>query len=92
MPQVFKIGAYWIYFWSNENDPLEPIHVHVAEGKPVANATKIWITCSGKCYLANNNSNIPQKVLKNIMRIIEARSDEIISKWKDYFGEIKYYM
>jgi len=25
MPQVFKIGAYWVYFWSNENIPLEPI-------------------------------------------------------------------
>ena len=44
MPQVFKIGAYWVYFWSNENDPLEPVHVHVSEGKPTKNATKIWIT------------------------------------------------
>lgn len=25
MPQVFKIGSYWVYFWANENDPLEPI-------------------------------------------------------------------
>ena len=44
MPQVFKIGAYWIYFWLDENTPLEPIHVHVAMKKPVKNATKIWIT------------------------------------------------
>ena len=92
MPQIFKVGSYWIYFWSNENDPLEPIHVHVALGKPVEGATKIWITSTGKCYLANNNSNIPLKVLKNIMRIIEARSEEIISKWKDYFGKVTYYM
>ena len=28
MPQVFKIGSYWVYFWANENEPLEPIHVH----------------------------------------------------------------
>ena len=26
MPQIFKIGSYWVYFWANENDPLEPIH------------------------------------------------------------------
>ena len=32
MPQIFKIGPYVIYFWSDENMPLEPIHVHVAEG------------------------------------------------------------
>ena len=30
MPQVFKIGSYWVYFWFNENEPLEPIHVHVS--------------------------------------------------------------
>lgn len=23
MPQIFRIGAYIVYFWSNENDPLE---------------------------------------------------------------------
>ena len=48
MPQLLKIGPYIIYFWSNENDPLEPIHVHVAEGKPSATATKLWITGAGK--------------------------------------------
>ena len=34
MPQVFKIGQYWVYFWANENEPLEPIHVHVSPGMP----------------------------------------------------------
>lgn len=53
MPQVFKIGSFWVYFWANENKPLEPIHVHVAVGKPVANATKYWITRSGKAVLAH---------------------------------------
>ena len=35
VPQVFKIGGYLVYFWVNENDSLEPVHVHIAEGKPV---------------------------------------------------------
>lgn len=39
MPQVFKIGSYWVYFWSNESEPLEPVHVHVSQGAPSANAT-----------------------------------------------------
>ena len=91
MPQVFRIGSYWIYFWTNENDPLEPIHVHVSEGKPSANATKIWITQAGKAYVCNNNSQIPEKVLRNIVRIIEARSGEIIQKWISYFGNVHYF-
>ncbi len=91
MPQVFKIGSYWVYFWSNENDPLEPVHVHVSEGRPQANGTKIWITESGNCLVENNNSQIPERILRNIVRIIEARSDEIIEKWKNFFGETRFY-
>lgn len=91
MPQVFKVGSYWIYFWANEGKPSEPIHVHIAEGAPVENATKVWITSRGKCILANNNSYIPEKTLRNIMRIIEARSSEVVDKWTNFFGEIVYY-
>ncbi|MBQ3514985.1 MAG: DUF4160 domain-containing protein [Lachnospiraceae bacterium] len=91
MPQVFKIGSYWVYFWANEGDPKEPVHVHVSQGNSQANATKIWITKAGKCLLSNNNSNIPNIALRNIMRIIEARSTEIINKWYSFFGEIEYY-
>ena len=71
MPQVFKIGADWGYFWSDENEPLEPVQIHIAEGKPVKNATKVWITRSGNCLVANNTSHIPERTLKNIVRIIE---------------------
>ena len=91
MPQVFKVGSYWVYFWPNEQDPLEPIHVHIAQGKPIKNGTKVWITKAGKCYLCNNNSKIDERILRNILKVIEARSREIIEKWIDYFGEIRYY-
>ena len=43
MPQIFRMGEYWIYFWTNENKPVEPIHVHIAKGKPSENATKVLI-------------------------------------------------
>lgn len=38
-------------FWSNENSPLEPVHVHIAEGRASANATKLWITSTGKAMM-----------------------------------------
>ena len=91
MPQIFRFGPYWIYFWTNESKPLEPIHVHISEGKPAPNATKIWITRTGKCLVCNNNSRIPGRILRNMERMIEARSKEVIEKWYDYFGEISYY-
>lgn len=91
MPQIFRFGSYRIYFWANENKPLEPIHVHIANGSPVQNATKVWITRSGKCFLCHNKSKIPERILRNMMRMVEARSSEVIEKWYDYFGEIRYY-
>ena len=91
MPQIFKIGSFWVYFWSNEGNPLEPIHVHVAEDAPTANATKVWITRAGKCLLAHNDSRINVRVLQNILRIIEARSEEVVNKWVVFFGEISYF-
>ena len=91
MPRIFRFGEYWIYFWTNENKPLEPVHIHVAKGAPIANATKIWITSTGNCLLCNNNSHIPNHTLSNIMRMIEARHDDVIQAWIQYFGEIRYF-
>ncbi len=91
MPQVFKIGSYWVYFWANENKPLEPVHVHVSKGKPNSNATKFWITKSGKCLLANNNSEYDSKTLNYLSKAIEANCNIVIEKWLSFFGEITYY-
>lgn len=41
MPQIFRFGPYWVYFWTNEGKPLEPIHVHISQGHSSANTTKI---------------------------------------------------
>ena len=90
MPQIFRVGPYSIYFWSNENNPLEPIHAHIAEGKATANAKKVWITSTGKTILSHNKSQIPVRTLKKLMRLIEANSGQIIEKWIEQFGEIRY--
>jgi len=91
MPQVFKIGSYLVYFWLNESLPLEPIHVHVAEGTPSGNATKIWLTKAGGAVLCNNYSQIPARQLRIIMDIIETRHMEIEELWMRKFGDISYY-
>lgn len=90
MPQIFKVGPYTVFFWANESDPLEPLHVHVAE-RASQNATKIWITATGKCYLCHNKSRIPDRILRDLMRVIEARSEEIKTRWLAFFGEVSYF-
>ena len=56
MPQILRIDPCIVFFWSNENSPLEQVHVHIAEGRATANATRIWITSSGKALLCHNGS------------------------------------
>ena len=50
MPQILRIGPYSIYFWSNEGEPLEPVHVHISEGQATSTATKFWITSTGQSF------------------------------------------
>ena len=91
MPQLLRIGPYSIYFWSNEGDPLEPIHVHIPEDRATSTATKLWITSTGKVILSNNNSKIPDKILRKLIRMVEANSGDIIEEWLNQFGEIRYF-
>lgn len=91
MPSLFTISGYKVYFWSNDGN--EPIHIHVSKGKPSPNATKLWLTRSGGCILANNGSNIPIQELNELMEIISAQFFLICSEWKKHFvvNEIKFY-
>ncbi|MBR0496202.1 MAG: DUF4160 domain-containing protein [Treponema sp.] len=91
LPSIFKIGSYAIYFWSNEN--CEPVHIHVAKGNPVPNATKVWLTSTGGCILANNNSRIPEHQLNNILKIVSDQFFLICSEWQKHFGKnmLKFY-
>lgn len=91
MPSIFTVSGYKVFFWSNENN--EPVHVHIAKGKPTQNATKVWLTRSGGCILANNGSNIPHKELNDLLEFISAQFFLICLEWKKFFleNEIHFY-
>lgn len=57
------------------------------------NFTKVWITKSGGCILANNKSSIPSKDLGELLETIVNNYFYIISEWKKHFPEedIKFY-
>ncbi len=91
MPSLFTVSGYKIFFWSNETG--EPIHVHISKGKPNPNATKIWLTKTGGCIVANNGSNIPPTELHELMDFVSAQFFLICSEWRKFFvvNEIKFY-
>ena len=83
LPKLFTVSGYIVYFWSNEEG--EPIHVHISKGKPSPNATKIWLTKTGGCIVANNGSKIPNRELNELMECISAQFFLICAKWKQFF-------
>ena len=91
MPQLLRIGPYTFYFWSNESEPLEPVHVHIVEGRPTPDATKIWITATGRALLCHNKSKIPERVLNRLLRVVEANACEFVQAWREHFGEARYF-
>lgn len=83
MPSLFMLLGYKIYFWANEGS--EPIHIHIAKGKPTANGTKVWITQRGGCILANNNGQIPARDLAKLLEVIESQVFFITWRWQEFF-------
>ena len=57
------------------------------------NSTKVWLTKSGGCILANNVGHIPQNELNRLLEIIPLYYFKIVSKWKENYGidEVKFY-
>jgi len=89
-----KVIGYKIFFWSNENG--EPIHVHISKGNPTDNSTKVWLTKTGGCIIANNKSQIPENDLNKLLSIISKHYFLIVSKWREYYkikdiNDVKFY-
>ena len=67
------------------------MHVHIASGRPTPDATKIWITGTGRALLCHNKSKIPERVLNRLLRVVEANADEFVRAWREHFGEARYF-
>ena len=91
MPQLLRVGPYTLYFWSNESDPLEPVHVHIVEGRPTPDATKVWITSTRRALLCHNKSKIPERVLNRLLRVVEANAEAFLEAWQEHFGEARFF-
>lgn len=92
MPSILSDAyGYHIYFWSNEGEPLEPIHFHISK-HPHKNATKIWVLKDGSLEICNNNDDIPTNELKRILRLMSLpiNIERTKKKWIDHFDEISY--
>lgn len=80
MPTVLRIDGYRLYFYSNEGDPREPVHVHVEKGEAEA---KVWLVPNIALSESHGFNAIE---LRGIMLIVERHRDTIERAWHDHFG------
>ena len=80
MPKVFEWNGYRFHFFSNEGDPLEPMHIHVTKAGADA---KFWL--SPEVSVAYSKGFAP-RVLSQLIGVIEQRREEIESAWHDFFS------
>ena len=79
MPVIARYRGYRLFFFSNEGNPLEPVHVHVRNGARVA---KFWI--EPQISLAEAYEMSPSE-LKEIENIIQENESKIKEAWHDHF-------
>jgi hypothetical protein len=81
MPVIFRYKGFRFFFFSNEGDPREPVHIHVKKGLAAA---KFWID---PVVSVAQSRNITAVTLAELARVIEARKSLIERRWYEYFSE-----
>jgi hypothetical protein len=80
MPEVFRERGFRFFFYSNEGNPREPVHIHVEKDNCEA---KFWLY--PKVSVAYNDG-YDSRALRLITAIVEANRDRIEGAWHRYFG------
>ena len=79
MPVVFKYKGYRFFFFSNEGEPPEPLHIHVRRAEATA---KFWLfpLSLSESYGMNSSE------LGELMRVIEENKELIERYWNEHFS------
>jgi len=81
MPVVLRNEGYRFFFFSNEGESREPIHVHVRKAEKVA---KFWLEPT---ILLVESYAMTSAELKKIERIIEDNQALIKRCWHEHFSD-----
>lgn len=81
MPVIFRYKGFRFFFYSNEGNPREPVHVHVRSGD--GSEAKFWL--KPQVRLANNDG-FDARTLRELATEVEANQALIEERWHEYFG------
>lgn len=80
MPVIFRYKGFRFLFFSNEGDPLEPLHIHVQKGECIA---KFWI--EPNVHLAESYGFLSSELIL-FAEHIEKNKKLIERCWNEYFS------
>jgi len=81
VPSIFRYKGYRFFFYSNEGDPLEPLHVHVIRGESVA---KFWV--EPEVSIAESYG-MKSAELTMLRKVVSQNKDVIKRAWDGYFSK-----
>jgi hypothetical protein len=81
MPEIFRYKGFKFFFFANEGNPLEPLHVHVRKGEAIA---KFWILPS---ISVAESYQLKSSELKELAQVIEVNQGLITRSWNEFFGK-----
>jgi hypothetical protein len=79
VPKIFEYNGFKFFFFSNEGEPREPLHVHVRKAGALA---KVWL--HPEIELAENHG-FSASDLRIILAEVDKRKIEIREAWHAYF-------
>ncbi len=80
MPTVFRSGGFRFFFYSNEGDPREPIHIHIESSDGDA---KIWLQPEIKIA---DSYGYNDKTLRILITLVRENTDLIEGTWNEHFA------
>jgi len=80
MPAIFRYKGFRFFFYSNEGNPREPLHVHVRSSEGEA---KFWL--KPEIMLAESYG-FDARTLKELAQAAEQNFELIERTWNDYFA------
>jgi len=80
MPVVFRYKGFRFFFYSNEGDPREPLHIHVEKDNAEA---KFWLQPEVRVAF---NDGFNAHTLRELLEIIESKKALIERTWNEFFS------
>ncbi|MEL7100536.1 MAG: DUF4160 domain-containing protein [Pseudomonadota bacterium] len=79
MPTVFRADGFRFFFYSNEGDPREPVHIHVMKDNAEA---KFWVEPEVRL---DRSHGFDARTLRKLAAMVEENRTKITEAWHDHF-------